>query len=673
MDLPYLQPRTAKSKSNSLLSKSKFRIKRFFSKKVKVFKVVYLPVWIICLVAGLLFYSQLHHIYPNNRAIHTKGQKMPDYSRKKYSEKFDKKYSPVDKSKVSNRWIGSTVDEPFKIGCVEPEISLTKKTANASLVVLARNKELDGVIKSMNTLERHFNQWFNYPWVFLNDEEFSDEFKKTVKKYTRSKVEFGLIGDNIWDFPLSKEETEENDKSDKSSRYFNFFEFYEFIERQGDRGIMYGNLDSYHKMCRFYSGGFYRHPLVKQYEWYWRVEPDVNFYCDLTYDPFLEMEKKGKKYGFTVIIKELSDTIPNLFRYTKSFIKENHIKVKSTWNLFVTPLNTFDFKGFDDPELEAELAHLEEVDDLILALEKQVQIEHIVRKLKNNKDGQKSSNNDDQMLLKQLVDKTHKRSISSSPGDAFDGEKYNYCHFWSNFEIARVDVWDNPLYNAYFDYLEQSGGFYKERWGDAPVHSLGAGMFLDLSEVHYFRDIGYKHSTIAHCPHNSFDNQLGYGPSENYFKFGDVNRIRRQDAKWLSPDSPKKNGVGCRCKCPRKQNKIEDTGGSCIGEWISVTKDAEAKKFDNSQRKYAKKLNVKKLKNLIAFDYQYSLKLKTIKEKYISSALIAFKDLKRFEEDENTVLRPDEFDLKLLEMTEDMINQKRLEVQEEEIMNNIVH
>ncbi len=42
---------------------------------------------------------------------------------------------------------------------------------------------------------------------------------------------------------------------------------------------------------------FYRHPLLQQYKWYWRVEPDVHFHCDIDFDPFLFMEDHNKTYG----------------------------------------------------------------------------------------------------------------------------------------------------------------------------------------------------------------------------------------------------------------------------------------------------------------------------------------------------------------------------------------
>ena len=34
---------------------------------------------------------------------------------------------------------------------------------------------------------------------------------------------------------------------------------------------------------------------------------------------------------------------------------------------------------------------------------------------------------------------------------------------WSNFEIADMDFFRSPEYQAFFDYLDRKGGFYFER------------------------------------------------------------------------------------------------------------------------------------------------------------------------------------------------------------------
>lgn len=50
--------------------------------------------------------------------------------------------------------------------------------ANATLLMLARNSEVDTAANSVRELEDKFNKQFGYPWVFLNEVEFSDEFKQ---------------------------------------------------------------------------------------------------------------------------------------------------------------------------------------------------------------------------------------------------------------------------------------------------------------------------------------------------------------------------------------------------------------------------------------------------------------------------------------------------------------
>lgn len=47
----------------------------------------------------------------------------------------------------------------------------------AALISLVRNSELDGIVQSMTQLEWRWNRKYNYPWIFFNDEEFSEEFK----------------------------------------------------------------------------------------------------------------------------------------------------------------------------------------------------------------------------------------------------------------------------------------------------------------------------------------------------------------------------------------------------------------------------------------------------------------------------------------------------------------
>lgn len=59
-----------------------------------------------------------------------------------------------------------------------PENANMTHRANATLLMLARNSELVTAINSVRELEDKFNQNYGYPWVFLNEVPFSDEFKQ---------------------------------------------------------------------------------------------------------------------------------------------------------------------------------------------------------------------------------------------------------------------------------------------------------------------------------------------------------------------------------------------------------------------------------------------------------------------------------------------------------------
>ncbi len=43
-------------------------------------------------------------------------------------------------------------------------------------------------------------------------------------------------------------------------------------------------------MCRYFSGFFFRHPLLDGFEYYWRMEPKVRYFCNLPQDPFAYMQ-----------------------------------------------------------------------------------------------------------------------------------------------------------------------------------------------------------------------------------------------------------------------------------------------------------------------------------------------------------------------------------------------
>jgi alpha 1,2-mannosyltransferase len=61
----------------------------------------------------------------------------------------------------------------------------------AAFVILTRNNELEALRYTMQQLEARFNHKFNYSYVFLNDVEFTQEFKDLTSSLTNAETNYG--------------------------------------------------------------------------------------------------------------------------------------------------------------------------------------------------------------------------------------------------------------------------------------------------------------------------------------------------------------------------------------------------------------------------------------------------------------------------------------------------
>lgn len=110
--------------------------------------------------------------------------------------------------------------------------------------------EQEGIASSIINLEDKFNKNFHYPYVFLNEEPFTDEFKAAMTKASpNAQMEFGLIDKKKhWGYPSFVDESYAA----------------QCRERMRTNGVMFGDKESYHHMCRFQSGFFFDHPLLEK-------------------------------------------------------------------------------------------------------------------------------------------------------------------------------------------------------------------------------------------------------------------------------------------------------------------------------------------------------------------------------------------------------------------------
>lgn len=134
----------------------------------------------------------------------------------------------------------------------------------------------------------------------------------------------------------------------------------------------------------------------------------------------MKMIEANKTYGFTIAVKELRETVPNIFRYASAYKRKNNLESKGLWEMFLEP--SPDEEVAPEPE-------------------------------------KKQSKLPEEILQTEPGD----NGLDDIDPESMEGESYNMCHFWSNFEIARLDWFRSKEYEDFFNTMDRSGGFWMER------------------------------------------------------------------------------------------------------------------------------------------------------------------------------------------------------------------
>ena len=355
-----------------------------------------------------------------------------DMARRARPHKSIARRGPTNKTTANRTAVGE--DDVTSTRRVPKFARWKKGNVNACILVLARHRDLKLLKETIIELEARFNHKYNYPYVILLSEmAIVPKWKWYLRYCTQSTIDFGLVDQEHWSTP------EWIDTSRLSNLTAN----------QSAKNIMKSNRLSYHHMCRFYSGFFFRHELTLKYDYYLRLDSHVDFPCPFpSEDPFQTLVRRNKLYGFTIACNEMIDFLPNLWDTIKRWLHETG-RMRTRANRRVEQVNNF-------------------------------------------------FSTDERLASKER---------GSCGLDRFQ--------FWTNFEIASFAIFRNETYLSFFDYLDKAGGFYYERWGDAPVHTFYILAMIELSRVHRFDDIGYGHNACYSPPANDTirkmcDNRTSY-------------------------------------------------------------------------------------------------------------------------------------------------------------------
>ncbi|KAI8068880.1 glycolipid 2-alpha-mannosyltransferase-domain-containing protein [Thamnidium elegans] len=183
--------------------------------------------------------------------------------------------------------------------------------------MVVRNEDLYAARSVIKSMRDHMTNGTRYPWIFLNNQHFTKDFKTYVSKVIDGPVFFGKIDLQVWEYP-----------------YWIDIPLAEYkMLEQETNGVHKGSSLSYHQLLRYHTGFFFHHALFKDVEYTWRVEAGADYSCKMNQDLFLQMKNEKKKLGFVITMRESAASIPTLWSRVnefKEFYPEHILPEEST-------------------------------------------------------------------------------------------------------------------------------------------------------------------------------------------------------------------------------------------------------------------------------------------------------------------------------------------------------
>ncbi|GAA5942745.1 hypothetical protein JCM10213_005958, partial [Rhodosporidiobolus nylandii] len=174
--------------------------------------------------------------------------------------------------------------------------------ATLTLLVNPHSNLFHELLPTLINIEERFNARFGYPIQLLTDGQLpGEQIRKRTSYITRGKAKWALVTEEQGWGPPSWVSQADVDKGQSDIQGFPI---------------------GYRNMCRFFSKFHHQHPSLAGFEWIWRLDEGITFFCELKEDPFMVMIEKQALYGYTNTDLESLFVVPTLFSQTEDFMNQ---------------------------------------------------------------------------------------------------------------------------------------------------------------------------------------------------------------------------------------------------------------------------------------------------------------------------------------------------------------
>lgn len=203
--------------------------------------------------------------------------------------------------------------------------------------LITERDSMTQILQSIDEVQVKFNKNFAYPWVFISQGELDGMKQEMIRQAITDSmngdpelinIKFAEIPADEWVYP---EWIDENKAAESLISLAN-------VPDGDSRAVRY--------QARYFAGFFWRHPVLDEFDWYWRVDPGIKLYCDIDHDLFRWMQDEGKVFGFTLSMSEAKEANEKIWDVTKNFAKDFPKFIsENNFKSFITKKDSEDFNN----------------------------------------------------------------------------------------------------------------------------------------------------------------------------------------------------------------------------------------------------------------------------------------------------------------------------------------
>eukprot|EP01064_Diplonema_japonicum_P005552 TRINITY_DN13698_c0_g1_i1.p1 TRINITY_DN13698_c0_g1~~TRINITY_DN13698_c0_g1_i1.p1 ORF type:complete len:500 (+),score=60.58 TRINITY_DN13698_c0_g1_i1:81-1502(+) len=264
-----------------------------------------------------------------------------------------------------------------------------------TFVMLVPPKQATTAYETLQRFEKNVNFKVRYPYSLFTPGAWPSWVTAAYKGVLTTPASFNIVPPEHWDIPrwVDRERIHGKGKI--------------FPRRKGPDSAEIMQVQQIH---RWWAGFVFKAPVLKQFEYYWKIDLRAFYYCPIPFNPVALLVEEKKEYGIVNAAAEPTNNMMTLGKLFNEYIVKTSQGLKFSKNLVFAP------------------------------------------------------------------------SVK---------DRFVPCYPSFSMEVAKLSYLTSTQYQDFFEAMDQTGGFFYERWSESVVRFAAATLHLETADFVYLEGIPY--------------------------------------------------------------------------------------------------------------------------------------------------------------------------------------